>query len=184
MPATRYEYAARVVKPRGLEGEVTATAAASLPFCLYEGLEVFAVPPSLYGPRRMVVEAVRNLGGDSFGVRFLGLSSIDDVEELAGCYLLANLDDLDLGEFDDWLIGARVVDERYGELGEVTEYLQTPANDVLVVTGAYGEVLVPIIDEAIVSVPESEGDPILTHVMNGLIEGQAPDGDAREGGDA
>ncbi|MGI6032521.1 MAG: ribosome maturation factor RimM [Coriobacteriales bacterium] len=184
MPATRYEYAARVIKPRGLEGEVTAVAAVGLPFCLYEGLEVFAVPPSLYGPRRMVVEAVRDLGGDSFGVRFSGLSSIDDVEELSGCYLLADLDDLDLGEFDGWLIGARVVDERYGELGKVTEYLQTPANDVLVVTGAYGEVLVPIIDEVIVSVPENDGDLILTHVMDGLIEGQAPNEGAREGGDA
>jgi 16S rRNA processing protein RimM len=61
------------------------------------------------------------------------------------------------------------VDEKYGELGEVTEVMLGPVQDVLVVEGAYGEVLVPVVDAFVLSV--SEDGVISTRVPNGLVEG-------------
>lgn len=44
------------------------------------------------------------------------------------------------------------------------------AHDVWVIDGPYGEVLVPVVDEIIVSYPEDADEAIRTRVMDGLIE--------------
>ena len=67
-------------------------------------------------------------------------------------------------------IGRTVVDERHGELGEIREVIETAAHDVWVIDGPYGEVLVPVVDEVIVSYPEAADEAIRTRVMDGLIE--------------
>lgn len=178
-----YELIARVGKTRGLEGKVTAQPAAGLPLCLHEGLEVHVVPPTLYGPRHMRIASVEELAGGQLVLSFQGVESIDDAEQLTGRWLLAAVDELDLEDDPDWFIGVSVHDERYGDLGRVVELIETPANDVIVVEGPYGEVLVPVIDEVIVEVPQQDGLPIVTHVMDGLIEAEPPapaDGDGEE----
>lgn len=167
-----YELVARISKMRGLAGEVTATYARDLPFCLHEGLDVFVVPPLLYGPRRLTISSVRRLDDSNVALGFEQLSDADAASELSGHWLLVAQDEL---EFEDpydeqWAIGFEVVDERYGSLGTVSEIIQTPANDVWVVNGPYGEVLVPVIDDTIVSLPESDDEPITTKIMDGLID--------------
>lgn len=167
-----YELVARVGKARGLEGEVTAHAADDLPFCLYEGLHVHVVPPALYGPRELTIKTIAELAGQLV-LTFGEIASIDDAERLAGRWLLAACDDLQLEDSSDWFIGCAVRDERYGDLGKVVELIETPANDVLVVKGPYGDVLVPVIDETIVEIPRQDGFPIVTHIMDGLIDAPA-----------
>ena len=145
----RYEIIARVGKARGLEGKVTARAADGLPLCLHEGLLCHVVPPSLYGPRDICIEHVEEAGGNLV-LSFEGIDDIDAAEQLAGRFLLADVSDLDIDYDSAWYMGYPVEDERYGLLGEVTELIETPANDVLVVEGRYGEVLVPVVDGCIV----------------------------------
>lgn len=170
MAKASYELVAHVGKARGLEGEVTATTVGDLPFFVREGLHVHVVPPSLYGPRQLDVSEVIESGTGGYRLRFDGVDSIDDAELIAGRYLLANVADLeDFEEFDSE-IGLQVMDERYGDLGTIEEIIETPANDVWVVRGARGEVLIPVIDDVIVSYPEDPSDPLVTHVMDGLIE--------------
>lgn len=172
MPCPDYELVARVGKTRGLEGEVTATAAGDLPFSVYEGLHVNVVPPSLHGKRELTVSSVEKGPGNTYRLRFEQVAGIEDAESIAGRYLLART--RDIAELAEGLppleIGRRIVDERFGELGEITELIETPANDVWVVNGAHGEVLVPVIDEVVVEYPDDEAQPIRTHVMDGLIE--------------
>lgn len=172
MPCPDYELVARVGKTRGLEGEVTATAVGDLPFSVYEGLRVNVVPPSLYGKRELTVFSVERGSGSTYRLSFEEVADIEDAEPIAGRYLLACAQDLaDAAEgLPSLEIGRRVVDERFGELGEIVELIETPANDVWVVDGARGEVLVPVIDEVVVEYPEDEGRPIRTHVMDGLVE--------------
>lgn len=171
--AGQYELVARVGKARGLEGEVTAMPADGLPLCLRAGLRVHVVPPTLYGPRDITIARVRAGKGSGFVLAFEEVTTRDDAEQVAGRWLLADARDL---EFDAdeavpaTLIGLPVVDERYGELGTVTELIETPANDVLAVEGRYGEVLVPLIDQTVVSVPEQAADPLVTHIMDGLVD--------------
>lgn len=181
MTAAQYELVAHVGKARGLEGKVTASAADGLPLCLYEGLEVHVVPPTLYGPRDIRIASIEEGKGTGLVLSFEGVDSRDDAEQIAGRGLLANVEDLDLADDDRWFIGCRVEDERYGDLGEVAELIETPANDVLVVEGPYGEVLVPVIDEVVLEVPQEDGEPIRTHVMDGLVDAPASDGARGEG---
>lgn len=170
MRGAHYELVAHVGKTRGLEGKVTATAAGDFPFALYEGLAVHVVPPTLYGPRNLVVESVEELSANTFVVGFAGIDSIDDAEQIAGRSLLADCEALDLDDaFEFEEIGRTLVDERFGELGAIVEIIETPANDVWVVRGARGEILVPIIEDVVVEIPEDPNEPIRTRVMDGLI---------------
>ena len=130
------------------------------------------VPPTLYGPRDLTIASIQELAGQLV-LSFREVDSIDDAEQIAGRWLLAAREDLDVDDELDWVIGCTVSDERYGELGQVCELIETAANDVLVVQGSYGEVLVPVIDEVILEVPQQDGQPILTHIMDGLIEDAA-----------
>ena len=47
-----------------------------------------------------------------------------------------------------------VVDEARGVLGEIVEVIVTGANDVWVVDGPFGEVLLPVIDDVVLDVDE------------------------------
>ena len=44
-----------------------------------------------------------------------------------------------------------------------------PANDVWVIDGPFGEVLVPVVDEVVVEVPDA--GPIIVSVPSGLVDG-------------
>ena len=175
--SARYELIAHVGKARGLEGKVTASVAGGLPLVLHEGLVCHVVPPTRFGPRRITLASVEELSAGTLVLGFREVETIEAAEQIAGRSLLANIDDIEYEEGPERLLGCEVADERYGALGTVTELLQTPANDVAVVQGPYGEVLVPLIDEVVVQVPESEGEPLLTRVMDGLIDMQPPMGE-------
>ena len=162
---------ARVVKARGLEGKVLMRCTEGLPFCLYEGLELHIVPPALDAIRDTSILSIESWDDDSCVTLLAGVESIDDAEKLAGKYLLALEADLDLDPEEDMIlvIGRNVVSDDGRPLGVVTEYLETKANDVLVVEkDDGGELLVPIIDETIVCVPDSEEEPLVIHLLEGL----------------
>lgn len=105
----------------------------------------------------------------------VSLSGVDDLnaaECLVGRTLLARWDDLPDG-FElhdaDALVGREVHDARLGDLGHVTEVMRGPANDVWVVEGPHGEVLLPVIDEVVSSVPPAGA--IQVSAPQGLIGG-------------
>ena len=72
-------------------------------------------------------------------------------------------------------IGCMVRDERYGELGKVVETIATPANDVWVVRGLRGEVLVPVVDECVASCVPDEAGVLFTHVIDGIVDEEGED---------
>ncbi|OUP08253.1 PRC-barrel domain-containing protein [Collinsella sp. An2] len=167
----RYRNIARVVRTHGRRGEVVAEALRGLPFVVRTGLEVALTPPALKRDRFMTVESVRDQG-DQFVVAFAGIDSLTAAVDIVGCYLLAREDDLDLGALEvslDRLRGREVIDERFGSLGVLSDIMETPANDVWVVEGGpYGEVLIPVIDDAIDAIPDD--GPLPVHIMDGLID--------------
>ena len=172
MSQTPYLKLARIVKTRALNGEVMATAADGLPFCLYEGLQVWIVPPENGIQRQTAVISISDESESSAFICLDGYDNIDAAQKLVGRYLLAKREDVDIDEFSDIniFLGRSIIDENHGELGKIVEYLETPANDVLVVQGQYGEVLIPLIEQAILDIPEDESLPIKTHIMDGLIK--------------
>lgn len=173
-----YRNIARVVKTHGRQGEVLVEALRGLPLVVEPGMRVALTPPALKRDRFSLVEEV-SVGERSARVKFRGIDSLDDAESAVGCYLLAREDDLELGDFDiafTDLIGREVVDERYGALGTISAIMETPANDVWCVEGPFGEVLIPVIEDVVVDIPESGA--IKTTVMDGIVSESSEDGSA------
>lgn len=70
------------------------------------------------------------------------------------------------------LIGLQVYDEEKGYLGQVTEVLQTGANDVYVVQGGpFGEVLIPALKHVVPEIDISAGR-IQVKLLPGLLPGE------------
>lgn len=142
-----------------------------LPFLLTDGMRVHLTPPALKRERTSTVESVASTP-DGGRVLFSCAHDLDGAESLVGCYVLVSASDIELGPLDaayDELVGRKVVDDVHGELGSILEVMETPGNDVWVVSGGpHGEVLIPVIDEVLDAIP-SEG-PISVHVMDGLLD--------------
>ena len=118
--------------------------AADLPFDLPEGLDVWFVPPPTT-VRAGRIEGVRP-GPKGPLVKISGVDTIDAAHALCGTQMLAQRADIP----DEWFEGAEeefdadgmtVRDEEHGLLGEVVETIVTGANDVWVVEGPFGQVL-------------------------------------------
>lgn len=164
---------ARIAKTHGKRGEVVTVPVGGLPLLVREGLRVCAVPPELAGERWHVAHDVRD-GGRGQLVRLSGVGDISAAEALVGKTLLAPVDELpdDLDLHDPaFLLGTPVTDERAGAIGEVSEVMAGPANDVWAVEGPFGEVLLPVVDEVVLGV--GEDGSILVRLPEGTLP---PDG--------
>jgi 16S rRNA processing protein RimM len=146
---------ARVVKSHGLKGELAVEPASGFEFAPPNGLEVWFVPPPP-GLRSGRVENVRR-GPRGPLVKVSGIDDIGVAGTLVGTEIIARSADLPAEmlrpvEVVDDGLGLSVTDQERGLLGEVVEVIVTGANDVWVVEGPYGEVLLPVIDDVVVSV--------------------------------
>ena len=174
---------ARVVKTHGLSGELSCTPLEGALDELPRGLELWFVPPRR-APFSARLEGVRP-GPKGDLVKLTGVDSVDQARELTATLLLARTADLPQG----WLepqepdfIGFTIFDDPHGHLGTVTDVIVTGANDVWVVTGGpLGEVLLPAIEDVVLSVNESERTAMV-RLLPGLLaepsERPPLDGDA------
>ena len=137
-------------------------------------------PPSAFKPGRTVF-----LGHDEHTIErsrrterllYLKLAGIDDRERAAeerGRYLQVPETALDHPGEDTYywfqLIGLSVVTTAGEELGEITEIITTGSNDVFVVRGPRGELLIPAIDDVIqeVDIPAAR---MLIEPIAGLLD--------------
>lgn len=140
-----------IVAPHGIRGEVRLLAETDFP----ERLEGRRVRLGADGPWRRILAARPHRGG-LWILRLEGVSDRDAAEALRGTELLVATDDLPPLPEGEWyhheLVGlaVRTVDGR--DLGRVAEILRTGANDVFVVRGALGEVLLPALRSVVKSV--------------------------------
>lgn len=148
-----------------------------LPLVLRQGMSVVVVPPRLKGPReRTVVSCVDSDTGQL--VRLSGIGDLGSSSELVGRTLLVAEGDLpqDFGLHDvPRLVGRGVRDASAGYLGTIEEVLRGPANDVWVVRGPLGEVLVPVVDVYVTSLP-GEGD-IEVALPGGIVPNAGTEGE-------
>jgi len=83
-------------------------------------------------------------------VRLEGAEDINAVQDFIGCDVLAPLDALpkhpEGALYWAQIEGLNVVDARLGDVGTIADIFSTPAHDVYVVNGRFGEVLVPVVD--------------------------------------
>ena len=164
----RYRRIARVQKAHGRSGEVVTVPVHGLPLLVRVGLEVAVVPPPLRGPRWHVVTACTSDDRAGALVALSGVGSISEAERLVGSYLLARVDDLpeDLALLDAERLVGREVSCDDGARATIAEVMRGPANDVWVLRGERGELLLPVIPATVPSVPD-EG-PIEVSVPAGI----------------
>jgi len=169
VPEPRFLAIARVIKPWGVRGELKLEVLTSFPDqlgrlkCVYLGPE--AIP-----------HTVARFRWHSGGL----LLQLADVRDRNAAELLrdqlvqiARQDAVELspGQFYEYqIIGLKVVTEDGEPLGQVVEVLTTGANDVYVVQGPRGEVLLPARIEVVRAIDLDAGTMTVT-LLPGLVEG-------------
>jgi len=146
-----YELAARISKSKGLKGEIVVVGPDGLPLRLYEGLEVWVVPPLLEGVRHTTVTSMQ-AQAKGYVATLEGVEHIDAARSLVGRSLLARAHDLESIDFADLdpesfeaiersCVGCLVTDEEHGVLGFVVRVERNPAHPLLVVAAEEASVV-------------------------------------------
>jgi len=175
MPEPCYLAVGRISRPHGVRGELRVEILTDYPerlrlhACFY-----LACPDSPNAVRRYPVEKLRR----HKGVLLLKLAGCDDrnaAEELRGQLVQIPLEEAVPLEEEEYyhfqLTGVRVETESGEWLGQVVEVLETGANDVYVVRGPLGEVLLPAVDDVVLEL-DLESRRLVVHLLPGmLVEG-------------
>lgn len=124
--------------------------------------------PVEYRPARVVAHK----GG--YLLRLVGFEQIDAAQALVGSEVLMPLADLpELDESEHYwfeLEGLQVIDRTRGDLGKLEDLFTTPAHDIYVVRGPFGEVLIPAVD-AFVGRIDLEAGTMEVDLPDGLVPG-------------
>ncbi|MBE5890285.1 MAG: 16S rRNA processing protein RimM [Lachnospiraceae bacterium] len=107
-------------------------------------------------------------------LKFKGIDNINDVEKYRKADLYVTREHAIPLEEDEYyvadLIGLTVISDEDETLGEITDVMQTGANDVYVVETTDGkEILLPAIHECILNV-DMEAKQMRVHVLAGLLD--------------
>ncbi|HKM21894.1 MAG TPA: ribosome maturation factor RimM [Lachnospiraceae bacterium] len=106
-------------------------------------------------------------------LKFKGFDNINDIEKYKGKNLYVTRQNAVKLQKDEYfvadLIGITVVDEDGQEIGTMTDYLETGANDVYTITMKDGkELLLPAIKQCILNI-DIEQKVMTVHIMDGLV---------------
>lgn len=164
-----FEAVARVIKAHGLKGEVAVKPLVDLPLEHLCGVPVWFVPPPA-GVTGRQLAGVRS-GPKGPLLAFTPALSPDEARLVAGCTVLVRSDALpeDMPDQDLDPVGLRVVDEERGALGVIEDVIVTGANDVWIVQGPFGQVLIPVIDDVVIAVDEY-AELVTVRLLPGLID--------------
>lgn len=168
-PREGFTAVGRVLRPHALRGEIRALAFSPSAMNLQRGRTVF-----LGGVRRTVLRARPDR--EAWIIQLSGVTDRAEVEALRGELLEAPdaevLRDDDESYFVHELMGLRVVTTDGLELGTIGDVITTGANDVYVVNGPGGEVLVPVISDVIEEIDIAGGLVCITPLAGMLDESQ------------
>ncbi len=106
------------------------------------------------------VEAVRN-GAGTLVLKLIGVDDRDLADDLRGKYLeieTAEVQPLPEGSYYHWqLLGLEVFDIAGTRLGEITDIIDNPANDIYLLSAEDRQVLVPAVSEVVRSIDLAAG---------------------------
>jgi len=159
---------AKLVKTRGLRGELVANILTDFPERFDDLQKVFIVKPN--GEVSELVIEKFWFQKDRVIIKFVGFDSIEAAENLRDCEICVAEDEafeLEADEFYEWQLQDCAVETVDGEkLGRVKEVLRTGGTEIIVVKGAEKEYLIPFAETICVEVD----------IENKLIKVDAPEG--------
>lgn len=168
----RFLVIGQVARPHGVRGEVRVEIHTELPerFMWLEEVHMSRRSDDP-DPRVVPIESVRFHQGFAL-LKLSGYDDRGDVEALRGAWLLVPGEEalpLEEGEHYHYqLEGLEVYTDEEEYLGELKEILETGANDVFIVQGPRGEVLLPNIPDVIQAL-DIEARRMTVHLLEGLI---------------
>ncbi len=106
-------------------------------------------------------------------LKFKGYDNINDIEKYKGKSLYVNREHAVKLKKDEYfvadLLGIKLIDEDENEVGTMTDYMETGANDVYTITMKDGrELLLPAIKQCILHV-DIEQRVMQVHILEGLL---------------
>ena len=154
-----------ILAPWGLRGEVK--------------VEVVTDFPERFAPQKVVYLNARPLEIEScrphkqhLVVKLATIDSVEDAERLRGQDLTiprSELYPLLQGQYYTFqLIGLDVLTTEGQYLGQVTDIMATAGNDVYIVKGKRGEILIPAIEDVVKSIDLDKGE-IVIEAIEGLL---------------
>jgi 16S rRNA processing protein RimM len=165
-PEPRYLAIGRVVRPHGVRGELRVEILTDFPEQLDRLTTVHIGPDA--DPFK--IEGMR-LHKEAALLRLEGIDDRNAADALRGALVQIPLEEavpLEEDEFyEHQIIGMAVVEQDGTYLGKVTQIITTGANDVFVVIGPQGELLLPVIEEVILAI-DLDADRMTVQVMDGL----------------
>ena len=142
-----------ITKPQGVKGELKARPITCAPERFHGLEEVFLRENGAYVRRGI---RVRSVASDAVFLRMDGVESREDAEKMRGVGLYIDREHaVELGEDENFLvdlIGCEAVDGDGVVYGEITDVLQPGGNDVYVVAGRRGEILIPALKSVVLGV--------------------------------
>ncbi|MBI5562701.1 MAG: 16S rRNA processing protein RimM [Deltaproteobacteria bacterium] len=156
----------RITGAHGIRGEVKL-----LPYCglgdfVWQGMYVVSKDGLI--PCKV---ATARLHKESYILAIEGCGTREEAEAMAGAELAvakASLPPLPKGEYYGFeLIGAEVWTEDGALLGRITGIMPTGANDVFEVSCPGGEMLIPVIEQTILSM-DAAASKVIVRLMEGL----------------
>ncbi len=172
MPEPRYLLVGRVTRPHGLRGELRVEIITAYPERLGEHACFYlAYPDSPDVVQRYTVLGMR-FHKKALLLQLEGCEDRNRAEEFRGMLVQIPVEDavtLEEGEYYLFQLDDVRVETDDGEwLGQVVEVIETGANDVYVVRGPRGEVLLPAIEQVVLSL-DLEARLMVVHLMPGLL---------------
>ncbi len=170
-PEPRYLVVGRVVRPHGVQGELRVEIITGFPERLEQHDHFYlADPDSPEDVRRYPAEGMRQHKGTLL-LKLAGCDDRNEAELLRGMLVQIPFEEavpLEDGEYYHFqIVGVRVETESGEWLGQVTEVLETGANDVYLVRGPRGEVLLPAITDVVRKL-DVEEKRMVVHLLPGM----------------
>ena len=165
---------ARILGPHGRDGEIRVRSTSSVLGRFNEGqsLDLSKDGSTAVGKKFLIVRsrATSTRGREELILLFRGFSDRDQAMRLTGQWLCvdqSSVPEAEEGEYFHYqIIGLKVISVTGEDLGEITDILETGSNDVYVVVGPTGEILVPALRDVIKEID----------VLSGLMTVDLPEG--------
>jgi 16S rRNA processing protein RimM len=164
----RFLVIGRIVKPHGVQGEMRVEIMTDLPERFTWLEEVYV---GEHSPRRVAVDSVR-FHKNFVLVKLDGFDTREAAAELRSQLLQVPEDEgipLEEGEYYLYqLVGLEVYSDEGEHLGELVEVMETKANNVFIVQGSRGEILLPDTEEVVLDI-DFENGRMEVHLLPGLV---------------
>jgi 16S rRNA processing protein RimM len=156
-------------RPHGVHGEILMEILTDFPERIQKGLTVF-----LGGKHSPITIGNVREHNDGLLLSFEGVDTPESAGRLRNQTVsvrTADRPDLPKGQYYyHQILGIQVVDDANNEMGQLTDILETGANDVYVVTSKDGlEFLLPAIKEVVLEVDLS-ANKMTVHIIPGLLD--------------